>query len=117
MTIVFVYGDPVVNSSILPLCFTAKHRSRTWCDGMWCHCQQYTVIPSIDSWHHDSPEVCHNVLPLMQRLPEASFQLDNARPYSARVSQDCLHIVTTLPWPARSPGLSPIEHIWDNLRW
>ncbi|GFY05397.1 transposable element Tcb1 transposase [Trichonephila clavipes] len=23
--------------------------------------------------------------------------------------------VTNLPWPARSPGLSPIEHIWDRL--
>ncbi|GFV32479.1 transposable element Tcb1 transposase [Trichonephila clavipes] len=23
--------------------------------------------------------------------------------------------VTTLPWPARSPDLSPIEHIWDNF--
>ncbi|GFX36617.1 transposable element Tcb2 transposase [Trichonephila clavipes] len=33
----------------------------------------------------------------------------------ARVSQDCLRTVTTLPWLARSPDLSPIEHIWDNL--
>ncbi|GFW06615.1 transposable element Tcb2 transposase [Trichonephila clavipes] len=35
----------------------------------------------------------------------------------ARVSQDCLHTVTTLPWPARSPDLSPIEYIWDHLGW
>ncbi|GFX88447.1 transposable element Tcb1 transposase [Trichonephila clavipes] len=33
-----------------------------------------------------------------------------------RVSQDCLRTVTTLPWPARSPDLSPIEHIWNHLR-
>ncbi|GFW45285.1 transposable element Tcb2 transposase [Trichonephila clavipes] len=33
----------------------------------------------------------------------------------ARVSQDYLHSVTTLPWPARSPDLFPIEHIWDHL--
>ncbi|GFU87663.1 transposable element Tcb1 transposase [Trichonephila clavipes] len=32
-----------------------------------------------------------------------------------RVSQDYLRIVTTLPWPARSPDLFPIEHIWDHL--
>ncbi|GFU96689.1 transposable element Tcb1 transposase [Trichonephila clavipes] len=31
--------------------------------------------------------------------------------------QGCLHIVTTLPWPARSPDLSSIEHIWDHLGW
>ncbi|GFV35369.1 transposable element Tcb1 transposase [Trichonephila clavipes] len=35
----------------------------------------------------------------------------------ARVSQDCLRTVTTLPWPARSPDLSPIKHIWDHLGW
>ncbi|GFX95613.1 transposable element Tcb2 transposase [Trichonephila clavipes] len=56
-----------------------------------------------------------HVLLLMQRLPGAIFQQDNARPHTARMSQDCLSIVTTLSWPAISPDLSPIEHIWDNL--
>ncbi|GFW71585.1 transposable element Tcb1 transposase [Trichonephila clavipes] len=51
----------------------------------------------------------------MQRLPGAIFQRDNARPHTARVSQDCFCTVTTLPWPARSPDLSPIENIWDYL--
>ncbi|GFY10643.1 transposable element Tcb2 transposase [Trichonephila clavipes] len=40
-----------------------------------------------------------HVLPLMQRIPGAIFQQDNARPHTERVSQDCLHTVTTLPWP------------------
>ncbi|GFY32372.1 transposable element Tcb2 transposase [Trichonephila clavipes] len=52
-----------------------------------------------------------HVLPLMQRLPGAFFQQDNAWPHTARASQDCLHTVATLPWPARSPELSSIEHI------
>ncbi|GFU98893.1 transposable element Tcb1 transposase [Trichonephila clavipes] len=56
-----------------------------------------------------------HVLPLMQRLPGAIFQQANARPHAARVSQDCFRTMTTLPWPARSPDLSPIEHIWDHL--
>ncbi|GFW04135.1 transposable element Tcb1 transposase [Trichonephila clavipes] len=56
-----------------------------------------------------------HALPLMQQLPGASFQQDNARPHTARVSQDCLRTVTTLPWPSRSPDLSPIEPIWDHL--
>ncbi|GFS71309.1 transposable element Tcb1 transposase [Trichonephila clavipes] len=34
-----------------------------------------------------------------------------------RVSQDYLRTVATLPWPARSPDLSSIEHIWDHLGW
>ncbi|GFX08864.1 uncharacterized protein TNCV_761521 [Trichonephila clavipes] len=36
-----------------------------------------------------------HVLPLMQWLPRAIFQQDNARPHTARVSQDCLRNVTT----------------------
>ncbi|GFY32169.1 transposable element Tcb2 transposase [Trichonephila clavipes] len=56
-----------------------------------------------------------HVLPLMQRLPGAIFQQDNARPHMARLSQDYHRTVTTVLWPARSTDLSPIEHIWDYL--
>ncbi|GFU44754.1 uncharacterized protein TNCV_2220681 [Trichonephila clavipes] len=41
----------------------------------------------------------------------------NARPHMARVSQNCLCTVTTLPCLARHPDLSPIENIWDHLGW
>ncbi|GFS52923.1 transposable element Tcb2 transposase [Trichonephila clavipes] len=51
----------------------------------------------------------------MQRLPGVFFQQDNAWSHTARVLQDCLRTVTTLPWPARSKDLSPVEHIWDHL--
>ena len=27
----------------------------------------------------------------------------------------CIHNVNVLQWPARSPDLSPIEHLWDHL--
>ncbi|GFY04699.1 transposable element Tc1 transposase [Trichonephila clavipes] len=50
------------------------------------------------------------VLPSIPRHPEASFQQDNASPKTTRMSQDCLRAINTLPWPARSPDLSPIEH-------
>ncbi|GFX02065.1 transposable element Tcb2 transposase [Trichonephila clavipes] len=43
------------------------------------------------------------------------FQKDNARPHTARVSQDCRRTVTTLPWIAWSLDLSPIEHYWYHL--
>ncbi|GFT83896.1 transposable element Tcb2 transposase [Trichonephila clavipes] len=56
-----------------------------------------------------------HVFSLMQRLPGAIFQQDNARPHTARVSQACLRTVTTLPCLAQSPDLSAIEHIWNHL--
>ncbi|GFV74906.1 transposable element Tcb2 transposase [Trichonephila clavipes] len=52
-----------------------------------------------------------HLLTFMQRLPGAIFQQDHARPHTARMSQDCLRTVTTLPWPTRFSDLSPIEHI------
>ncbi|GFS64962.1 transposable element Tcb2 transposase [Trichonephila clavipes] len=56
-----------------------------------------------------------HVLPLIQRFSGAIFQQVNTQPTTTRVSQECLRTVTTLPWPARSPALSPIEHTWDHL--
>ncbi|GFW61642.1 transposable element Tcb2 transposase [Trichonephila clavipes] len=56
-----------------------------------------------------------HMLPLIQRLPGPIFQQDNALPHTARVLQDCLHTVSFLPWNARSPNLSQIEHIWSHL--
>ncbi|GFW55769.1 transposable element Tcb2 transposase [Trichonephila clavipes] len=44
-----------------------------------------------------------HVLPLMHQLPGAILQPDNDWPHTAKLSQDCLPTVTTLPWPARSP--------------
>ncbi|GBO00678.1 hypothetical protein AVEN_119799-1 [Araneus ventricosus] len=41
------------------------------------------------------------------------FQQNNGRPHTAVVTQHTLQSVDMLPWPARSPDLSPIEHVWD----
>ncbi|GFS47902.1 transposable element Tcb2 transposase [Trichonephila clavipes] len=56
------------------------------------------------------------VVPFLNVLQGAIFQQDNARPHTARVPQDFLRHFQTLPWPARSLDLSPVEHVWDQLK-
>ncbi|GFW84892.1 transposable element Tc1 transposase [Trichonephila clavipes] len=57
-----------------------------------------------------------HVGPFLNGLPGAMFQHDNARLHIARVAQDFLRHIQTLPWPDRSPDLSPVEQEWDQLK-
>ena len=71
------------------------------------------------SWHSaDVTRVIEPVVvPYLRQHNIGIFQHDNARPHTARHTQSilCIHNVNVLQWPARSPDLSPIEHLWDHL--
>ncbi|GFU57934.1 HTH_Tnp_Tc3_2 domain-containing protein [Trichonephila clavipes] len=45
---------------------------------------------------------------MLSSHPGAIYQQDNARPHTARLSQQCLQGYDVLPWPARSPDLLPM---------
>ncbi|CAH2228579.1 jg27688 [Pararge aegeria aegeria] len=46
------------------------------------------------------------------------FMQNNARPHTARVTQAYLNDmnITVTEWPARSPDMNPIGHVWDLLK-
>ena len=58
------------------------------------------------------------VVPFIQNHADVTlYQQDNARPHSARLTTDFLgqNNLQVLPWPAFSPDLSPLKHLWDQL--
>ncbi|GFX69595.1 DDE_3 domain-containing protein [Trichonephila clavipes] len=57
-----------------------------------------------------------HVGPFLNGLPGAIFQQGNARPPTAKVSQDFILHFQSLSWPARSPDLSPVDYPWDQLK-
>ncbi|GFV29966.1 transposable element Tcb1 transposase [Trichonephila clavipes] len=63
-----------------------------------------TSLPPMVQWKKDG-------------LTTAIFQQDKARPHVARIVQKFFvnHQIELLPWPARSPDLSPIENMWSMV--
>ena len=72
-------------------------------------------------WRHvgTSDEILEpGVVPFLRNNGDATlFQQDNARAHSARLTMNFFNQngVQVLPWPAFSPELNPIKHLWDQL--
>ncbi|GFX03851.1 transposable element Tcb2 transposase [Trichonephila clavipes] len=107
----------------LPL--TPEHRELClkWCQArsMWNVTDWQKVVFSDESrfvlgTDNNRVRVLRHPETLLNGLPGAIFQQDNARPHTTRVAQDFLSHFQTVQWPARFPDLSPVEHVWDQLK-
>ncbi|GFV73440.1 transposable element Tcb1 transposase [Trichonephila clavipes] len=72
------------------------------------------IVGTLNSQCYISEVLEPVVLPYLQGLATAIFQQDNARPHVTRFVKRLFvnHQIELLPWPARSPDLSPIENMW-----
>jgi len=59
-----------------------------------------------------------HVVPFAPHIGENFLLMhDNVRPHKARCASDFLNVagIRTVAWPACSPNINPIEHVWDML--
>ena len=77
------------------------------------------VVPGILTGQRYIDEILRpHVVPFLRPMGNnGTFQDDNARPHRARIVDGFLQAnnVRRSEWPAMSPDLSCIEHVWDVL--
>lgn len=74
---------------------------------------QITHIPSrLTAERYVSQVALAAVRTLMQVALGTLFEQDNARPHFARQTLNSVDEMYMLPWPASSPDLSSMEHVW-----
>ncbi|GFW87974.1 DDE_3 domain-containing protein [Trichonephila clavipes] len=117
-----VYGcrGTLVSGTIPPHCSTS-HCPHSWCNSLGgiAYDSRSTLVVmcgTLTGQSYVDDILRPHVGPFLNGFPGAIFHKDNARPHTARVAEDFLRHFQTLPWPARFPDLSPVEHVWDQLK-
>ncbi|GFV69990.1 transposable element Tc1 transposase [Trichonephila clavipes] len=105
----------------IPECNIERHSRRTPGVMVWGaiayhgRSQLLRIVGNLNSTRYINEVLEPKAIPFLQGLPGAVFQQDNARPHVAKTVKSYLDSqqVQLLSWPAYSPDMSPIEHVWD----
>ena len=85
---------------------------------LWAEGKHLIVVQgNLNAQGHINQILQPEAVPFLQRHVPAILMYDNARPHVARICRQFLNRNNDniLPWPAVSPDMNPIEHIWDYV--
>lgn len=76
-----------------------------------------TIRGNLNAVRYCNEVIVPAVVPYIANNHADVLQQDNARCHTARYTQTVLlqNNIEVLDWPAKSPDLSPIEHLWDHI--
>ena len=90
------------------------------CVSFDCKLDLYTLDGNLTGQKYRDNVLAPRVVPHFDNHALADrpmFMDENARPHKARIVQHFLQqeAVQTIPWPAMSSDMNPLEHVWDFI--